>query len=91
MRDVFERAIENYFDEHGRTRPVTGGDIESFETWLGQDPNHEDTVAVVPALLCMWLVCPLKEAQLSGRPTPGECEQWALVDERALVDVEEWR
>lgn len=91
MRDLFERAMENYFAERGRTRPPTGGDVQSFEEFLGQEPAREDEIAAVPALLDQWLLCPLDDAQLSSLPSPSESEEWMIVDERALVDVREKR
>ncbi|QLH78640.1 hypothetical protein HZS55_15680 [Halosimplex rubrum] len=88
VSDAFIEALADY----RAGRPPTGGDVESFESWLGQEPDHDDEIAHVPALLGMWLICPLEKAQLGERPRPDRADgEWLLVDERALVDVEEKR
>ncbi|QLH81013.1 hypothetical protein [Halosimplex pelagicum] len=94
VSDEFIQALHDYHE--GRTTP-TGGDVELFRDWLGQDPphaaaDHDDEIALAPALLGQLLVCPMAAIPTDRQPSVADADdEWFLVDKRALVGPEDWR
>jgi hypothetical protein len=89
--DVSDEFIEALVD-YQRGRSPTVGDVEAFESWLGQEPDHNDELAIAAALLGQYVVCPFEAIPAGDQPSVADADdEWLLVDERALVGVEDHR
>ncbi|WP_135363417.1 hypothetical protein [Halosimplex halophilum] len=93
VSDEFIEALASY--RSGRTAPADP-EVQSFVDWLGQDPphaapDHDDAIALAPALLGQRLLCPMAALPRDRQPRPADADgAWLLVDDRALVDPEGW-